>query len=65
VDSHVPLADAARSLRQSREKTLRQLLRGRLDGMKQADRWFVSVASIQRLSRELGKAEASADACTQ
>jgi len=46
----VPLALAAMALGDSREITLRRLLRGELAGAQRAGKWLVTEASIEALA---------------
>ena len=49
LQAFVPLSDAALLLRMNRERVLRRLQDGRLDGQQIAGRWFVLRDSIERL----------------
>ena len=49
LQAFVSLSDAALLLRMNRERVLRRLQDGRLDGQQVAGRWFVSRNSIERL----------------
>lgn len=52
--AEVPLTTAALRLRFSREKTLRWLLSGKLDGRQDpvSGRWLVSAASVEHYERQ-------------
>jgi hypothetical protein len=47
----LPVALAAQQLRQSRERVVRMILTGRLEGRQKDGRWLVSLASLERLRR--------------
>jgi hypothetical protein len=49
LQAFVSLSDATLLLRMNRERVLRRLQDGRLDGQQVAGRWFVSRNSIERL----------------
>ena len=49
LQGFVSLSDAALLLRMNRERVLRRLQDGRLDGQQLAGRWFITRDSIERL----------------
>ena len=49
LQAFVAFSDATLLLRMNRERVLRRLQDGRLDGQQVAGRWFVSRNSIERL----------------
>lgn len=51
-DTDIPLIDAAISLSLSRERTLRLVLAGKLEGEQYCGRWIVSSSSVARFKRE-------------
>jgi hypothetical protein len=53
MDSHIPLADAAKELGLTWEATWRHVLTHRLDGERRSRNWYVSRASVQKLEKEL------------
>lgn len=50
---HVPLVLAAQKLRVSRERAMRLMLIGVLDGEKRGGRWYIEAKSLERAIRQL------------
>ena len=52
--TELPVALAAQQLRQSRERVVRMILTGRLDGRQKDGRWLVSLESLRRVLGDTG-----------
>lgn len=58
--NEVSLMEAAVAIRASRERTLRMVLTGRLEGRRTATGWKVRRSSVDAVSKQMGRSAAVA-----